>query len=348
MKKIKDTITEDTVTKEETTAKKPNLIKRAFSRLKTALKNAKISKKIATLGLATALVASGLTFAGCFGNNPDPNPGPGPDPNPGPIESEYSQIMDTVLNDEYYTSLVDNFTYEDNSSAYYDPHPYGFLEDEGYNIDDIKNGTLKCYSTSYMKDDGYYIRTMVENKASTDYYGCYIIKYDLTDQEKDELDMLFEDEYIQTPLYIQEISNQKSASVQSEAYIAKTAYESILNRVKEVSGYSEEVLGTNNVDILYLGNYVYGSRDSCDIQIYVRNSNLTMGRIKGRMGTCNISTIGTMTVKYLDGHQVLINPTNAWTSPSDSYESYVNSIEEVDCYNCQNTNLILDYELESK
>lgn len=346
MKKIKDTITEDTVTKEETTTKKPNLIKRAFSRLKTALKNAKISKKIATLSLTTALVVSGITFAGC--SNDSHNPGPGPDPNPGPIESGYSQIMDTVLNDEYYTSLVDNFTYEDNSSAYYDPHPYGFLEDEGYNIDDIKNGSLECYSTSYMKDDGYYIRTMVENKASTDYYGCYIIKYDLTDQEKDELDMLFEDEYIQTPLYIQEISNQKSASVQSEAYIAKTAYESILSTTKTIDAITFDALGTNNVDVLYLGNYVVdGSRDSCDIQIYVRNSNLTMGRIKGKMGTLKISTIGTMTVKYLDGHQVLINPTNAWHYIF-TYEAYQNSVEEVDCYNCQNTNLILDYELESK
>ena len=346
MKKIKDTITEDTVTKEETTAKKPNLIKRAFSRLKTALKNAKISKKIATLSLTTALVVSGITFAGC--SNDSHNPGPGPDPNPGPIESGYSQIMDTVLNDEYYTSLVDNFTYEDNSSAYYDPHPYGFLEDEGYNIDDIKNGSLECYSTSYMKDDGYYIRTMVENKASTDYYGCYIIKYDLTDQEKDELDMLFEDEYIQTPLYIQEISNQKSASVQSEAYISKTGYESILARAKSNTLLTTDVLGTNNVDVLYLGNYVDGSRDSCDIQIYVRNSNLTMGRLKGKMGTLNISTIGSMGFQNINGRQVLINPTNAWIHTSNSYEAYQNSVEEVDCYNCQNTNLILDYELESK
>ena len=346
MKKIKDTITEDTVTKEETTTKKPNLIKRAFSRLKTALKNAKISKKIATLSLTTALVVSGITFAGC--SNDSHNPDPGHDPNPGPIESEYSQIMDTVLNDEYYTSLVDNFTYEDNSSAYYDPHPYGFLEDEGYNIDDIKNGTLECYSTSYMKDDGYYIRTMVENKASTDYYGCYIIKYDLTDQEKDELDMLFKEQYIQTPLYIQEISNQKSASVQSEAYIAKTAYESILSTAKTIDAITVDTLGTNSVDVLYLGNYVYGSRDTCDIQIFTKNSLADDMRIaKGKMGTLKISTIGTMTVKYLDGHQVLINPTNAWNYIF-TYETYKNSIENIDAYNCQDTDLILDYELESK
>ena len=347
MKKIKDTITEDTVTKEETTAKKPNLIKRAFSRLKTALKNAKISKKIATLSLTTALVVSGITFAGC--SNDSHNPGPGPDPNPGPIESEYSQIMDTVLNDEYYTSLVDNFTYEDNSSAYYDPHPYGFLEDEGYNIDDIKNGTLKCYSTSYMKDDGYYIRTMVENKASTDYYGCYIIKYDLTDQEKDELDMLFKEQYIQTPLYIQEISNQKSASVQSEAYISKTGYESILARTKTSQNLTTNTLGTNNVDVMYLGNYVDSSRDTCDIQIYTRNSSTSTMRISTcKMGTLNIYTIGTMTIQNIDGNQVLINPTNAWTFSADNLEDYRNSVEEVAAYNCQNTDLILDYELESK
>ena len=188
---------------------------------------------------------------------------------------------------------------------------------------------------------------MVENKASTDYYGCYIIKYDLTDQEKDELDMLFEEQYIQTPLYIQEISNQKSASVQSEAYISKTGYESILARTKSDRLITTDVLGTNNVDVLYLGNYVDGATDTCDILIYTKTSSTDAMRIaKCKMGVLNIDSLG-MTVQNIDGHQVMIDSGGAWEA-AFGYKAYQNSVEEVAAYDCQDTDLNLDYELTSK
>lgn len=255
--------------------------------------------------------------------------------------TNYSKILDTVVNDEYYCKLVDgakNGTVDTNS-GYFDPHPYGFLDDEGYDIAKIKNGTLECLSNSYLANDGYYIQTMVEHKNSTaDYYGCYILKYSLSDTEKAELDDMFTDGYIQAPLYIQEISNQKTAEVVSEAYISKTAYANIFTAVTN-NKKTYQLLGTSNIDFMFLNRTADDLGQHYDIQVYVRNAATTLRTHNGKVGQIRYSSTSSDKVETLNGNLVLINNPERWNVSDTNQNSYENSIRNVTSYNCQSVNL---------
>jgi len=151
-----------------------------------------------------------------------------------PSTPSLSQAMQNVLNDMYYYYLVmDSKSYGDNyayNNPEYQPIPYGFLKDEGYDIDKIKKGKIDCSSELYSIDNNLFIELKVENEASTNYLTNYILKYTLSNQELKELKNLFTSlntnlgrtTYIQAPFFVQELSYLKNPEVKSTSYITQS------------------------------------------------------------------------------------------------------------------------------
>lgn len=156
--------------------------------------------------------------------------------------SEYSEILRNVLTKDYYSSLIaegkvlqskGNQSYR--TANKFQAIPYGFLEDEGYDIDAIKNDELKCETDIFVLDGELYIACRVENKASIDYYTHYVIKYSLTEKELSDLNLTHQQlseggntirtVSFQAPFFIQELSLQKNATVLSKAHITKESEE---------------------------------------------------------------------------------------------------------------------------
>ena len=176
--------------------------------------------------------------------------------------TQYSGILNAVLNSDYYDDISDEYVnsyyHEDTDFYYYEirnsesPIPYTFLEREGYDIEAIKNDKLSCETVAYIMDGDttrLYISTHPESPAG--YYGNYILSYLLTQQEYEDLYMLHREEYIQAGLFIQELDAQKRATVESHIDVEKETYEGIENGVKNAA---EELVVMQNatVDVVHI------------------------------------------------------------------------------------------------
>lgn len=215
--------------------------------------NSKVAKTFKTLTLCGVMAFSIATMSAC---NNTPTVGPGTSTvQPGGNENlkQYSQILQTVLTDSYYTKLVDN--YKQTSVTYFsDPlfyaAPYFFLESQGHDVAAIKNGELECKTSIYTENDNknnINISVKVENSHSKEnYYTNYILNYTLTEKEYNDLYMLYNGNYAQIPLFIQELSKQKSATVKSSVNVSKSSYNKLLT---EINNYYTEPLNTNQAEI---------------------------------------------------------------------------------------------------
>ncbi len=97
---------------------------------------------------------------------------------------KYSNLLTSVMRDEYYKSLVFNENRADYEKPAYDPHPYAFLEDAGIDVDKILDGTYKAETISYVLDDepnNLYINTKVLIDDS--YWHSFLLTYQLNDKE---------------------------------------------------------------------------------------------------------------------------------------------------------------------
>lgn len=202
----------------------------------TRLRSTKIYKALPALIMSAIMAFTPITLSACnnptdptLPNNPDTEQGPGTNPgtdpsNPGtedPYEG-YSDLLKSVLTSDYYNTLISNANknldlYE---TAYFDPHPYSFLDKQGYDIAKIKDGELSCTTRAFVLDsepNNLYIATYVETKATIPYYTEYMLKYTLTDEEMEDYDMLHDKKYIQAFFINDAISNKKTPTVVSQS-----------------------------------------------------------------------------------------------------------------------------------
>ena len=149
--------------------------------------------------------------------------------------SGYSEILQLVLNDPYYRSLTETL-YEGSASLRiksnkYAPIPYAFLEDEGFDVEEIINEELSTRSVSYVLDSApndLYMVFSVETHGETPYYTQYILKYTLTDKEMEDFRWVHSEECGQAPLMNQAIGELKTPEIISKNKITIEAYENLL------------------------------------------------------------------------------------------------------------------------
>lgn len=217
-----------------------------LSRLIAKLHPAKISQKLTALALTTAII---FTLSSCnelppttggSGTNPDSSQTDTNNPSQDENDySQYSELLQYVLEDEYYTYLAQNMPRGTTATGKYAPHPYGFLEDEGYDISAIKSGKVDCYTTSYVLDNepnNLYIFTMVSNKENN-INTNYLLKYNLTDQEMQDYNMLHTGNlstayYFQSVFMNDAISQIKTPTTIQKFNIKTNVYDTLIENMK--------------------------------------------------------------------------------------------------------------------
>ena len=152
-------------------------------------------------------------------------------------QPHYSDILYTVLTESYYLSLSELPTGQITiTSQKRRQNPFGYLKQEGYNLEDYLSEELEVQSDVYIKGDdtsNLYIATRAESKHEQgNYYTCYVLQYELTEQEYADLEMLHKKNYVQAPLFIQELSYQKQPVSVNKASISKKSYEYMEDVVK--------------------------------------------------------------------------------------------------------------------
>lgn len=223
----------------------------------------KAYKRFAILTISAALagvVALGACSLGSQtgGNDTDPDDPAidNNDPTPEP-EEKYSQILQDVLESDYYAELTDMYEAAWNYpiTKAHEAIPYAFLSREGFDIQAIKDEEIDCDSVAYIKNDDtstLYLSTKVVTDGADPYYTCYTLSYPLTDKEYDDLVMLHEGKYIQAPYFIQELDNQKTAEVISKASITVEVFDELEQSLINNKNFSTSVFGTDNITLEFL------------------------------------------------------------------------------------------------
>lgn len=239
------------------------------------ISNNSIVKKVGKFTITTALIFSLLLTTACgktntpatgnsnddthiSGSNNDNGNNNGGNNQENPY-ADYSQILQNVLTDEYYQNLIHRRNQDSTflSTGYFDAHPYGFLEDEGYDIDAIKNGTFECKTMSYILEEepnNLYIATYVETKAATPYYTEYLIRYTLTDQELSDYNLLHKKNYLHATFINDEISQMKTPVIINKTKCTVEAHKNLYENLKSLP-FVKELLNDNNLTDILMKNY---------------------------------------------------------------------------------------------
>lgn len=183
-------------------------------------------------------------FFGCNfgGGNLDNPPDNGNNNGDNTQPSKYSKILESILTNENYNSLIkaakEDFNFY--RSANFDPHPYAFLKKKGHNIDAVKSGDLECRTVSYVLDEepnNLYIMTYVENASSDPYYTEYTLKYTLSEQEMKDYKFLHKDGsdyYVQAVFMNDVISKTKKETIVSETKMNVKAHKEMRDNIKNL------------------------------------------------------------------------------------------------------------------
>lgn len=214
----------------------------------------KIFKSFAALSLLASLM---LCTASC--NNAPVNHGSGNNDSTDTTDTttQYSAILEGVLNDEYYNGLIDAAKADSKlyDSAKFDPHPYAFLEKKGHDVDAIKAGDLTCRTVSYVMENepnNLYMMTYVENKSSDPYYTEYTLKYTLSEKEMKEYTFLHQDGsdyYIQAVFMNDAISEHKNATILSETKMNVEAHKEMSEKLKNINTVNK-TYGSSKLNII--------------------------------------------------------------------------------------------------
>ena len=293
----------------------------------------KAYKRFAILTISAALagvVALGACSLGSQtgGNDTDPDDPTidNNDPTPEP-EEKYSQILNDVLESDYYAELTDMYEAAWNYpiTKAHEAIPYAFLSREGFDIQAIKDEEIDCDSVAYIKNDDtstLYLSTKVVTDGADPYYTCYTLSYPLTDKEYDDLAMLHQEKYIQAPYFIQELDNQKTAKVISKASITVEAYDGLLKSFIDDKNYSTRVFGTDDLEMDFLDfsvndntfevnlrTWPYRGNNTSTMVMIVRNGQLRNLHLVPSLSVAPVSTLPYNSSVFI-GPDFDWNPTN--------------------------------------
>lgn len=213
-----------------------NLLKKIYAKLHSI----KLSKKIPCLAMA-ALISFSLTACGPTLETTDSTnqPGTSNSQTQGNEElNKYSKLLQNILTNKEYNTLIakgkaDATFYK---GGEFQPHPYAFLESQGFDVEEIKNETTPCYTMSYVLEDepnNLYMYTRIQPTDS--YYETYLIRYTLTDQEMNEYEMLhngYDGKYYAQAVFMnREISKLKTPTIIGQSSIHTNTYKEIANSI---------------------------------------------------------------------------------------------------------------------
>lgn len=274
------------------------------------------------------------------------------DPTPEP-EEKYSQILNDVLESDYYAELTDMYEAAWNYpiTKAHEAIPYAFLSREGYDIQAIKDEEIDCDSVAYIKNDDtstLYLSTKVVTDGADPYYTCYTLRYSLTDDEYDDLVMLHEGKYIQAPYFIQELDNQKIAKVISKASITVEAYDGLLQAFIDNKNFSLNLFGTDNIEMDFLDFSVADQTFEVNLRTWPDRGNNTSTMVmivrNGQLRNLDLVPSSRADVVTLSHNSsVFVGPTYYWnTTNSEEFRNNYDSLTYFDSSAMYNLHLGTD------
>ena len=160
------------------------------------MNNRKIINRVTAMLLIFVVVIGGIACGNTSDTTTTTTQGPNNN-NQNQNTKQYSQLLQNVLNDEYYDSLLNQVisgNTEILKTGAFAPHPYAFLEDEGYDVDAIRQAPNELSRTiTYVLEDEpnnlyMFTRVLIDNS----YYAVYHLRYTLTDKEMEDYNFLFD------------------------------------------------------------------------------------------------------------------------------------------------------------
>ena len=211
-----------------------------------------INEKIVTIALAGTLVLGVAGLAGCNNDISKVDPPNQVDPDTG-----YSQLVTDLAENDYYNSLIRKAANDPDvlNGPSFDPHPYGFLEDQGIDTDGIKKGNLECKTISFTRKEepnNLYIMTYAEQDSSKPYFNEYMIRYTLSDSEMEDYKYLHENHYIQAQFINDFISQEKDPEILSYTKMSVNAHKNLADSLGDGSldPFVKDIVRTNNIDFV--------------------------------------------------------------------------------------------------
>ena len=300
-------------------------------------------------------LASVAAVSACTPNPENPSVDVDPD-RPGPVtpidpdnpntpeepttpEVTHSQLLYDVLNNSEYNALIENYQADASvrNLQQYDPIPYGFFEERGYNIADIKNNTLRADAVAYIKDsepNNLYIATKVEETGfEQPFYACYTLKYTLTNEEVNDLNYIHESQAIQAPFFILELSYQKEATVESEVNIFIETYDAMIDDFSEYySDQHEAALNTTDIAMDLNNINLDGNSITCTIRPR-RTDEFTT---KVAIGTANLAPSRMyISVQSWNNTYIYSAPVALDFASEEEMQNYMNNATPVTYYDTQ-------------
>ena len=295
--------------------------------------NSKVAKSIVTLVLCATMALSAISLTACRKTpNPDLGPGTSTEQPEKPGTSSYSKILQTVLTDKYYTNIIDEMRSNITVNKYL-AIPFGLLQKQGHDVEKVKYDELECISNFYLKGNdtsNLYCLLAVENKNAKDnYFTNYHLKYSLSSAEYNDIKMLIEGRYLQAPLFLQEMSYQKNATILSSANIEKDTFKNLNTVLQNKTDVTSNF--NNSKDINAIVTNFYKPENTCFIDVIVYRAPINSGFSNGKSAS--------LTMKYLfntganiDNNVLSVKNTKQFSI--DDLEEFKASIEAISFLNC--------------
>lgn len=233
-----------------------------------------MKKIVCSLVLASFAAFSALTGCATGSSDPDSNTGGGSGTDSGATPTEYSQLLEDILDSEYYNRLFDDYVNHRVFGAEVDRMPSGFLENEGYDISAFTENKVEYHTVTYVKNNdtnSLYVSVRIGNKGPDRYYSCYTLKYQISDQEYKDYYMLNEGGYIQSSFFVQELSEQRNPVEVHSVKVTIDCYNTFYNRLTNSDVYISDVFGNKAVEVDFFNMDL--ANQTLDIVIRTRPNN---------------------------------------------------------------------------
>ncbi len=192
-----------------------------------------------------------ITVAGCSASGSGANTVPRP-------ENDYkSEILTNVLQEKTYLEAITSYAGNGIDPRYYS-FPYGFLNSQGIDPEQYRNGDKSCYCSAYIEKGrrtlNFALRAETDEfTEGTPYYLCYTVSYELNEREYGEYELLHRGGYIEAPFFVQELSQQKQAQIIAQAKITSNAYDSIYEELNSENSKLGELFCEEKTEFDFLG-----------------------------------------------------------------------------------------------
>ena len=255
--------------------------------------------------------------------------------------ANYSQILQNVLTGVYYYQQIGNAESSNNVYEYtsshnnYEPIPYAFMEEQGYDVSKYKDNKLNCFANIFSINNDLFVELHAEIEYSTNYYANYVLKYNLTDQELKELYCLhaplFSNDgkttYFQAPFFVQELSYLREPEILSISY-ATSACNNSANEYFD----KKKFLSTYHISS-YIKSEPVENSQTC-YHYYLIRPRITSSRGNSKVAVVKMHTTGHYS--FCDGDRYVFNTTNLLTTGGITKENRIKfeeSIQSIVTYN---------------